>query len=155
VELVPTLDSGLASMRNGKIALVVQVRGRRDVNYHFDDTRPDARNARFLADDAIQRGAGRVDPTASSDSLVRGAGSRYIDFVSPGLLGMNIRGGSIWGVGFAIVDARRKRLLKRLVATPMSRTEYMMAFVFSRLGLLVTEVAVVLGFAMLAFGVPM
>jgi ABC-2 type transport system permease protein len=156
VELVPTVDSGLSSMRNGKIALVVEViNGRQAVNYRFDDTRPDARTARMLADDAIQRGAGRADPTAASDSVVREAGSRYIDFVIPGLLGMNIMGGSIWGVGFAIVDARRKRLLKRLVATPMSRSEYMMAFVFSRLGLLVTEVAVVLGFAVVAFGVPM
>jgi ABC-2 type transport system permease protein len=155
VELVPSVDSGLASMRNGKIALVVRVRGAREVNYRFDDTRPDSRNARFLADDAIQRGAGRADPTASSDSLVRDAGSRYIDFVIPGLIGMNIMGGSIWGVGFAIVDARRKKLLKRLVATPMSRSEYMMAFVFSRLGMLILEVSVVLGFAGLVFGVPL
>jgi ABC-type multidrug transport system permease subunit len=155
VELVPSVDSGLSSMRNGKIALLVQARGAREVDYRFDDTRPDARTARLLADDAIQRGAGRTDPTAASDSLVREAGSRYIDFVIPGLLGMNIMGGSVWGVGFAIVDARRKRLLKRLVATPMSRTEYLMSFVLSRLGLLVTEVAVVLGFAVIAFGVPM
>jgi ABC-type polysaccharide/polyol phosphate export permease len=155
VELVPTVDSGLASMRNGKIAIVVEVLAARDVNYYYDDTRPDARNARFLADDAIQRGAGRADPTQSTDSIIRDAGSRYIDFVIPGLLGMNIMGGSIWGVGFAIVDARRKKLLKRLIATPMSRMEYMMAFVFSRLGLLVAEVIVVLGFAIVAFGVPM
>jgi ABC-type multidrug transport system permease subunit len=155
VELVPSVDSGLSSMRNGKIALVVDVRGPGQVNYHYDDTRPDARNARFLADDAIQRGAGRTDPTATSDSLVREAGSRYIDFVIPGLVGMNIMGGSIWGVGFAIVDARRKKLLKRLIATPMSRTEYMMAFVISRLTVLVVEVAVVIGFAVAVFGVPM
>ena len=152
---VPTLDSGLAAMRNGKLALVVQPRGARFVEYRFDDTRPDARNARLLADDAIQRGAGRTDLLRTSDSLVREAGSRYIDFVIPGLLGMNIMGGSIWGLGFAIVDARRKKLLKRLVATPMSRAEYLMAFVISRLGLLAAEVALVLGFAVVAFGVPM
>ena len=152
---VPTLDSGLAAMRNGKLALVVQPRGARFVEYRFDDTRPDARNARLLADDAIQRGAGRTDLLRTSDSLVREAGSRYIDFVIPGLLGMNIMGGSIWGLGFAIVDARRKKLLKRLVATPMSRAEYLMAFVISRLGLLAAEVALVLGFAVIAFGVPM
>jgi ABC-type multidrug transport system permease subunit len=155
VELVPSLDSGLASMRNGKIAIVVQERGARSVDYRYDDTRPDARIARLLVDDAIQRGAGRREPMATSDSLVREAGSRYIDFVIPGLLGMNIMGGSIWGVGFAIVDARRKKLLKRLVATPMSRFEYMISFVLSRLGLLVAEVALVVGFAVIAFGVPM
>jgi ABC-2 type transport system permease protein len=155
VDEVPSLDSGLASMRNGKLALVVQPTGPRSVEYRFDDTRPDARNARLLVDDAIQRGAGRLDPTAAKDSLVREAGSRYIDFVIPGLLGMNIMGGSIWGLGFAIVDARRKKLLKRLIATPMSRAEYLMAFVISRLGLLIAEVVIVLGFAVLAFDVPM
>jgi ABC-2 type transport system permease protein len=155
VELVPSVDSGLSSMRNGKIAIVVQATGPREVSYRFDDTRPDARMARMLVDDAIQRGAGRVNPTTTRDTIVREAGSRYIDFVIPGLLGMNIMGGSIWGVGFAIVDARRKRLLKRLIATPMSRSEYMMAFVFSRLGLLIAEVGVVLGFAVLAFDVPL
>jgi ABC-2 type transport system permease protein len=155
VEEVPTLDSGLATMRNGKYALVVQPRDDKTVEYRFDDTRPDARNARLLVDDAIQRGAGRTDPLSSRDSLIREEGSRYIDFVIPGLLGMNIMGGSIWGLGFAIVDARRKKLLKRLVATPMSRAEYLMAFVISRLGLLIAEVVVVLGFAVIAFDVPM
>ena len=155
VEVVPTLDSGLAAMRNGKIALLAQSQASGTVDYRFDDTRPDARTARLLVDDAIQRGAGRHDPLAARDSLVREAGSRYIDFVIPGLLGMNIMGGSIWGLGFAIVDARRKKLLKRLVATPMSRAEYLMSFVFSRLGLLIAEMAVVLGFAVAVFGVPM
>jgi ABC-2 type transport system permease protein len=155
VEVVPTQDSGLASMRNGKVALVVEPKGNAALGYRFDDTRPDSRTARLLVDDAIQRGAGRHDPLASRDSLVREAGSRYIDFVIPGLLGMNIMGGSIWGLGFAIVDARRKKLLKRLVATPMSRAEYLMSFVISRLGLLIVEMAVVLGFAVLVLGVPM
>jgi ABC-2 type transport system permease protein len=155
VEVVPTLDSGLAAMRNGKIALLAQARERGAVDYRYDDTRPDSRTARLLVDDAIQRGAGRRDPLATRDTLVREAGSRYIDFVIPGLLGMNIMGGSIWGLGFAIVDARRKKLLKRLVATPMSRAEYLISFVISRLGLLIVELAVVLGFAVFAFGVPL
>jgi len=150
---MPTLDSALASMRNGKIALVV-LRTGSGVEYRFDDTRPDARIARLLADDAIQRGAGRRDPSSTSDSLVREPGSRYIDFVIPGLLGMNIMGGSVWGMGFAIVDMRRKRLLKRLVATPMSRAEFLVSFVLSRLAVLVLEVVVVLGFAWIALGVP-
>ncbi len=155
VDAVPTLDSGLAAMRTGTVALIVQPGRGSVVDYRFDDTRPDARTARLLVNDAIQRGAGRRDPLTARDSLVREAGSRYIDFVIPGLLGMNIMGGSIWGLGFAIVDARRKKLLKRLVATPMSRSEYLMAFVISRLGLLIVEVAVVLGFAVAVFGVPM
>jgi ABC-2 type transport system permease protein len=155
VELVPTLDSGLAAMRNGKVALLTQSSAAGTVDYRFDDTRPDSRTARLLVDDAIQRGVGRKDPLAARDSLVREAGSRYIDFVIPGLQGMNIMGGSVWGLGFAIVDARRKKLLKRLVATPMSRAEYLLSFVISRLGVLILELILVLGFAVVAFGVPM
>ena len=82
------------------------------------------------------------------------SGARYIDFVVPGLLGMNLMGSAMWGLGFAIVDARQKKLLKRMVASPMPRWQYLASFVLSRLLLLVIEVAVFLGFARLAFGVP-
>jgi len=73
----------------------------------------------------------------------------------PGLLGMNLMGSGIWGLGFAIVDARKKRLLKRLIATPMSRFQYLASFALSRLTLLFIEVGLLLGFAMLVFGVPL
>jgi ABC-type multidrug transport system permease subunit len=89
-----------------------------------------------------------------ADDHVRQRGARYVDFVIPGLLGMNLMGSGIWGIGFAIVDARRKKLLKRLVATPMSRAAYLLSFLLSRLTLLIAEVAVLLGFGVLAFDVP-
>jgi len=143
-----------AQLRSGKAALVVSG-APPGVLFRYDDTNPEGRTARMLADAAIQRAAGRTDPVRSSDSLVREPGSRYIDFLVPGLLGMNLMGSAIWGMGFAIVDARRKKLMKRLIATPMPRRYYLMSFVFSRLALLVIEVVAVLGFAVLAFGVPL
>ena len=108
----------------------------------------------MLADRAVQRAAGRVDPVGSGDRILREPGSRYIDFLIPGLLGMNLMGSAIWGMGFAIVDARRKKLMKRLVATPMPRHYYLLSFALSRLLLLVVEVGVLLGFGALAFQVP-
>jgi ABC-2 type transport system permease protein len=123
--------------------------------YEFDATNPDARTARLLAESAIQRAAGRQDAVPSQNQLVRETGSRYIDFVVPGLLGMNLMGSAIWGMGFAIVEARQKKLLKRLVASPMPRWQYMASFIFSRLAMLVIEVIVFVGFARLAFGVPL
>jgi ABC-type multidrug transport system permease subunit len=140
-------------LRSGKAALEVSI-APLGVAYQFDDTNPEGRTARMLADAAVQRSAGRSDPVRTFDSLVREPGSRYIDFLVPGLLGMNLMGSAIWGVGFAIVDARRKKLIKRLIATPMPRRYYLMSFVLSRLALLVLEVAAVLGFGALAFGVP-
>ena len=153
VEVLPA-DSAATALRIGRVALVVVPRPDGTVQYQFDETRPDARNARLLVDNAIQRGYGRTSPVSVSETHVRERGSRYIDFVIPGLLGMNIMGSSIWGLGFTIVDARRKKLLKRLVATPMSRVEYLLAYLISRLVLLVAEVIVLLGFAAIFFGVP-
>jgi ABC-type multidrug transport system permease subunit len=124
------------------------------VEYKFDDTNPDARTARMLADRAIQEAAGRREMVHTENALVHETGSRYIDFVVPGLLGMNLMGSAMWGLGFAIVEARQKKLLKRMVASPMPRWEYLAAFLLSRLAMLVIEVAVFLGFARLAFGVP-
>lgn len=151
---VTSADSARAALRSGRVALIVVPDAAGHVTYEFDDTRPDARIARLIADDAVQRGAGRRDPVGSSEQQVRETGSRYIDFVIPGLLGMNIMGGGIWGLGFAIVDARRRNLLKRLVATPMSRAEYLLSFLCSRLVWLIVEVVLLLGFAVLFFGVP-
>ncbi len=154
---VESLDVAAArrALRGGRIAVVVHAAGTGQVTYEYDDTRPDARAARLLADDAIQRGAGRSDRVTTSERHVREPGSRYIDFVVPGLLGMGLMGSGIWGIGFSIVDARRRKFLKRLMVTPMSRTEYLGSFLISRLFLVIIEVGVLIGFATLAFGVPL
>jgi ABC-2 type transport system permease protein len=148
-------DSAAAeALRTGDVALVVAPVPGDGVEYRYDDTRPESRTARLLVDDALQRASGRRDPVPVTDRLVRERGARYIDFLVPGLLGMNLMGSGIWGLGFAIVDARKKRLLKRLIATPMSRFQYLASFALSRLTLLFVEVGLLLGFAVLVFGVP-
>jgi ABC-type polysaccharide/polyol phosphate export permease len=155
LKVQPMADSEAArALRTGEVALVVAPDTGAGVRYRYDDTRPEGRSARSLTDDALQRAAGRRDPVAVSDSLVRERGSRYIDFVVPGLLGMNIMGGGIWGLGFAIVEARRRNLLKRLVSTPMPRAYYLASFLFSRFVFLILEIAVLIGSAALLFGVP-
>lgn len=154
---VRQLDDSAAArqLRTGKVALVLVPRSATAVEYRYDDTRPEGIAARRLVDDALQRSAGRTDPLSVQESRVRERGSRYIDFVVPGLLGMNLLGSGIWGTGFAIVDARRKRLLKRLIATPMPKPAYLASFILSRIALLVLEAGVLLVFARLAFGVPL
>lgn len=142
------------ALRTGKVALLVVPGSGGAVVYRYDDTNPEGRTARILADRALQRAAGRTDPVAASDRLMREPGSRYIDFLIPGLLGMNLMGSAIWGMGFAIVDARRRKLMKRLIATPMPRHYYLLSFLFSRLIMLVIEVGFLLGFGVFVFKVP-
>jgi ABC-type multidrug transport system permease subunit len=153
---VRELDDTAAAreLATGRVDVLVVPAEPGRVEYHYDDLRPEGRAARLVVNEVLQRAAGRSDPVAADDRQVREAGSRYIDFLVPGLLGMNLMGSGIWGIGFAIVDARRKKLLKRLVATPMSRSQYLASFLFSRLAWLVLEVVVLLGFAVAAFGVP-
>ncbi len=154
VESFPTVDDGLRALREGKVALLVERPAGGSVLYHYDDTNPEGRDARMRADIAVQQSAGRTNPVAAEDQLMREAGSRYIDFLIPGLLGMNLMGGSIWSMGFAIVDARRRKLMKRLIATPMPRHYFLLSFLISRLAMLVVEIGAFLGFAVLVFGVP-
>jgi ABC-2 type transport system permease protein len=144
---------GTHALATGAI-LLLAIQRADGVAYKYDDTNPDARTARLLADRAIQTAAGRREAVRADNELVHEKGARYIDFVVPGLLGMNLMGSAIWGMGFAIVDARQKKLLKRLVASPMPRWQYLASYLLSRLVLLIIEVGVFLGFARVTFGVP-
>jgi ABC-type multidrug transport system permease subunit len=123
------------------------------LRYEFDPTRPDSRIARLEADDVVQAAAGRKAARATDERRVTERGSRYIDFLIPGLLGMNLMGTGMWGVGFSIVTARTRKLLKRLVATPMRKSDYLLAQILSRLVFLAFEVAVLVSFGWIAFGV--
>lgn len=147
--------SGMTALRNGDIALLALAPERSRVEVRYDDTRPDARTARGLALDALQQSAGRKDPVTVTDVVVHEKGSRYIDFVIPGLLGMNLMGSGIWGVGFGIVDARKRKLLKRLIATPMSKAQYLASYLLHRLLLLLIEVVTIVGFGHYVFDVPL
>src|SRR5262252_10977283 len=136
----PTVAAGLEALRTGKIALLVEEpAGAAGPVYHFDPTRPDARLARLEVDDAVQRARGRRDPAPAAESLVHEKGSRYIDFLLPGILGLNLR-----GTGFSIVNARLKKTLKLMTATPMRHADYLLAQMLSRFVFLVLEVAVIL-----------
>jgi ABC-type multidrug transport system permease subunit len=160
--VLPPEDAAQA-LRTGKVALVVKgshadpakTTGSLPLTYEyrFDPTRPESRVARLAIDDALQRAAGRNDIARSSDQPVSEPGARYIDFLIPGLIGLNLMGSGMWGIGFAIVSARTNKLLKRMAATPMKRWHYLLSFMLSRLVFLFLEIAAILAFAYLVFGV--
>lgn len=125
----------------------------RSLEFRFDDTRPGSVLARDAANDVLQRAAGRVDLLLTSQTIVEEPGSRYVDFLVPGLIGMSLMGGGMWGVGYAIVDMRIRKLLKRFVATPMRRSDFLIGMMVSRLLFLLPEFVLLLVFARLSFGV--
>lgn len=149
------LEAGAAAaaLRTGRVSIVV-VPGN-PPTYRHDPTRPESRLARAVVDELLQRASGRADVLAPRDQLVTEPGTRYVDFLVPGLVGMNIMSAGMWGIGWVIVEDRQKKLLRRMVATPMRRTHYLLSFVLVRLLFLVLEVPVLVGFGMIAFGVPL
>jgi ABC-2 type transport system permease protein len=142
------------ALRGGRALLVIDRAPDGTAVFRYDESNPEARAARLTANQVLQVAAGRVDPVAVRDDLWRETGSRYIDFLIPGLVGMGIMGNAIWGLGFSIVDARRRKLMKRIVATPMPKHLYLGSFLAWRLMLLPVEVGVPVIFGALAFGVP-
>ncbi|HET8775286.1 MAG TPA: ABC transporter permease [Thermoanaerobaculia bacterium] len=144
-------SAGREELRRGKISLLVD--GSAQIVYRFDPTRPESRTARVEADNALQAGAGRRDAFQPKEEHVTEQGSRYIDFLVPGLIAMNIMGTSLWNLSFAIVNARLKKLLKRFLATPMRKSSFLLAQFLARFVFLIVEVAVVTLFAWLVFDV--
>jgi ABC transporter DrrB family efflux protein len=145
-------DDAREALRTGKVSIVVdEIDGK--YTYRYDVTRPESRLARLVVDDAIERGEGRADKIVSTDDLVTESGSRYIDFLIPGLVGIGLMSSGLWGVGYALTDMRSKKLLKRLVATPMKKGEFLFSFLLVRASFVVLEVPPLLLFGWLVFDV--
>jgi len=123
------------------------------VEYRSDPTRPEAAIARLKVDEAIQRAAGRTDVVTIKDAHVTAPGARYIDFLIPGLLGMNLMGGGLWGIGFVTVDMRIRKLLKRLVATPIRKRDFFLSLIGSRMVFTIPEMLLLLVTGWLLFRV--
>jgi ABC-type multidrug transport system permease subunit len=150
---VELLDAAAAheALRTGKVSIVVVPGAPR--TYEFDATRPESRLARAVVDDVLQRADGRKDPTAVRDARITAPGSRYIDFLVPGLLGLNLMSSGMWGIGYVIVEMRTRKLIKRLLATPMKKRDFLIAFGAMRGLFLLGELPLLIGFAWLAFHV--
>jgi len=142
-------------LRTGRVSVLVMpgATGDAPLTYRFDPMRNDAREARAVADVALQRAAGRVDARVVRDEPVTERGARYIDFLIPGLIGMNLMSGSMWGIGWVIVNTRVRKLLKRLLASPVRRRDLLGAQAIARVASVPLEVGSVLVFARLAFDV--
>ena len=139
------------TFRLGKADLEIVPDGKGGAEYVYDPARPESVLARNVVDDALQTAAGRKPALSSTSRVNSEPGSRYIDFLIPGLLGMNLMGSGMWGIGFALVDMRSRKLLKRFVATPMRRSDFLLALASSRLILMILELFIVLGFGILMF----
>ena len=141
----------LKGFRLGKYDLVIEPDANGAFRYRYDPARPESVLARAEVNDALQAAAGRKEAVATTAVTSSEPGSRYIDFLIPGLLGMNLMNSGMWGIGFALVDMRQRKVLKRFVGTPMRRGDFLLALMSSRLILMIIEVGLLLVFGVLFF----
>jgi len=144
-------EAALKGFHFGRFDLAIESNPDGSYTYYYDPARPESVLSRAEIDAALQSAAGRKDALSTSAQSSSEPGSRYIDFLIPGLLGMNLMNSGMWGVGFALVEMRQRKLLKRFVATPMRRSDFLLALTSSRLVLMVIEVGLLLGFGVLVF----
>jgi ABC-2 type transport system permease protein len=146
-----TSGQAMESLARGKVDLVAEQTST-GWHLHFDPTAERSPMARAAVNDVLQRAAGRKDALQVQDEPVTKSGARYIDFLLPGLIGMNLMGSSMWGVGYNLVVARKRRLLRRYAVTPMRRSHFLLSYFLARCVLLTLEMTVLVTFGVLAFG---
>lgn len=146
-----TVEIGKEWLRLGRVALVLVPGATPEVL--IDPTQPDGRTAKWITLDALERMKGRKDLLTVSERKVTAPGSRYIDFLIPGLLGMGLMSSGVWGIGWALVQMRSGKLLKCMVATPMKRSHLLLSFILSRCVLAVVETLFLIVMARVLFDV--
>jgi ABC-2 type transport system permease protein len=146
-------EVALRRLQTGKTPLVVQA-GPSQVSYRYDPTRPEAASVRATIDNILQESKGRKNPLPTEDLTRVEPGSRYIDFLIPGLIGLNTMGGGLWGIGFLVVNFRIAKLLKCFVATPMPRRDFLLALLGARLTFLIPDLTILLLLGVYGFGMP-
>lgn len=150
---VLSAEEAARGLRTGRVDVLAALSAEDAVTYRYDASRPESRVARLVVDGALQRRMGRRDVATISEDTRPVPGSRYIDFLVPGLIGMSLMGSSMWGVGFAITETRKRRLMRAYAVTPLRRWEYLLAYVMSRQAFLFLEVALLIAVGIAVFGV--
>jgi ABC-type multidrug transport system permease subunit len=156
------LEEALGELGRGKLELVLEVAagsaghagqaGKASVVQHFDPARTEAQLARLAAHAALGEPSSQL---ALSEKPYARIGGRYIDYLMPGIVALSLMGSGVWGIGYSIVETRRRKLMRQLATTPIRRADFLFSYMLSRLLFLVPEVALLFAFGVLAFDTPM
>jgi len=143
-------DEAMKLLKRGTINVIL-IGSESSVEYHFDPMNPDAELTYLKLFNIIGEG---VTVAADSDSEIKPltvTGTRYIDFLVPGLIAMGVMMSCMWGISYGIIEKRSKKLLRRLVATPMKKSYFLIALIMVRITMNFIESLVLFLFAMIAF----
>jgi ABC-2 type transport system permease protein len=138
-------------LKKGQVSLIVEDKPA-DTKYHFDPANAEAKTAYQLVANLSEHGSAFYSANQASIEPLTMKGTRYVDFLIPGLIAMGIMMACSWGISYTIIDRRSKKLLRRMVATPMKKSNFLLALITARVTLNVAEALLLFAFAWLYFG---
>ncbi len=152
-ELVEDIEASALHLRKGTLDVVVEPAD--PPRLRFNPGRPEAETARLRVLRAIETD-GRAETARPRAELVPVSerGGRYIDYLFPGLLALNLMGTGLWAIGFSVANLRQRKVLKRLLVTPMRRSSFLLAFILARLVFMVLETCLLTAFGVWFLEVP-
>lgn len=142
-------EATLQLKRGGINVVMLEKEGK--IEYHFDPVNSDAQLTYLKLTSIIETPELLNSEVNQSVKPLSVTGTRYIDFLVPGLMGMGVMMSTLWGLSYGIIDKRSKKLLRRVVATPMRKDFFLVALITVRICMNVVESILLLLFAMLAF----
>lgn len=142
-------EETLKAIRRGLIVIYLEVAGD-SILYHFDPSNADAQLTYLILDKGLHQ---RVSDDKTSIHPLQTKGTRYIDFLVPGLIALGIMNSCIWGIGWTLIETRMKKLMRRMVATPMRKSLFLSSYIVTRIVLAGFETLLLLTFAHFYFGI--
>ncbi|TGL51986.1 ABC transporter permease [Leptospira wolffii] len=151
--IVPkVLEEGEAikALKRGEINLLIREDAEGNLTFSFDPNNANAQRDYLLLSNALLSDEGNRK-AASSIRKLDSKGTRYIDYLVPGMLAMGVMNSCLWGVGWNLIEMRMKKLLRRMSATPMNKLSFVLSFFFTRLAVTVVESIIFLTFTFTVF----
>jgi ABC-2 type transport system permease protein len=143
-------ESAMILLKRGNIDLILELDGK-NIRYHFDPLKPEAQLLYLQLSKHLDSPPETITRTEEEIAPLTLTGTRYIDFLIPGLIAMGIMMSCLWGISYGIIDKRSKKLLRRMIATPMKRSWFLISLVTVRAGMNFLEAVLLFLFAWLFF----
>ncbi|MCX6231931.1 MAG: ABC transporter permease [Bacteroidetes bacterium] len=142
----------IVALKRGRINVVMEEKNN-GILYSFDPSNPDAQLTYIKLTKFFPAQSYISEENTDNIKLLTLEGTRYIDFLIPGLLAMGVMMSSMWGISYTIIERRSKKLLRRLVSTPMKKSYFLISIITVRFAMNFIEAALLFLFAHIAFGI--
>ncbi len=137
-------------LKRGEINLIIEEKNI-NTEFHFDPVNPEAHLTYLNLSRVINNK--KITTEDESVTPLTLKGTRYIDFFVPGLIAMGMMMSSIWGLGYGIIENRSKKLLRRMIATPMKKSYFLISLISVRTIMNFIEAGLLFLFSYLVFGI--